>query len=327
MPPLSVVIPTRDTRDLTLCCLASLHAGGHGGEPEVVVVDEASTDGTAAAIERRFPAVRVLVNETARGFSAAANRGLAAARGDLLLLLNSDTEVDPGSLAALAAAFAADPRLGIAGGLLRYPDGRPQWSGGPEPTTAWLFTLASGGAAALGGLRPWRRLRPPSGWRPGPDAAGDGESADPGKPRPVDWVTGAALALRREVWEACGPLDEGYRFYAQDLDLCGAARAAGWAVAIVPGFTVGHHHGASLAAAGDGAPQRPDLLWPDLVRWRRRSAGEAAGRRAARALIVGGRLRLAARRLAAPFTGAASRRRWRREAEPLRRAIAACAAG
>ncbi len=148
---LSVVVPTHDTRDLTLACLGSL-AGQKVPGLQVIVVDDASTDGTAEAVARLHPGVRVLqTGERAVGFTRAANLGLAAAEGEILLLLNSDTEVDPGGLAALLAAFAADSRLGAAGGALRYPDGRPQWSGGPAPTLLWLFGLASGLPAALGG--------------------------------------------------------------------------------------------------------------------------------------------------------------------------------
>jgi hypothetical protein len=313
---LSAVVPTRDTRELTLRCLACLEAGGVPGL-EVVVVDEASGDGTAAAVAARFPAVRVVANPRPLGFAAAANRGLAAARGELLLLLNSDAEVDPGALAALVAAFALEPRLGVAGARLRYPDGTPQWSAGREPSPAWLFALASGLPALLARLPGWRRLVPPSGAGGGPGAAHD-------PLRPAAWVTGAALALRREVWDACGPLDEGYRFYGQDLDLCLAARDAGWRVAVVSGFTAVHHHGATVAGgepAGDR--RRHDLLWADLVRWAAKRRGPAGGRRAADALIWGARLRLAARAAARPWVAPWGLNEWRRRSDAVRAALAA----
>lgn len=319
-PTLSVVVPTRDTRELTLACLASLAAGGVQGI-EAIVVDEASGDGTAAAVAERFPAARLLTSAAPAGFAAAANRGLAAARGELLLLLNSDAEVDPGALAALAAAFAGAPRLGIAGARLRYPDGTPQWSAGREPGPAYLFALASGLPPVLARVPGWRRLRPPSGTCV-PDAGGL---------LAVAWVTGAALALRRQVWERCGPLDEGYRFYGQDLDLCLAARDAGWQVAVVPGFTVLHHHGATVAggASGGGSPapaggrQRLDLLWPDLVRWAGKRRGPAGARRAARAIAAGARLRLLAHAAALPFLPRRRRDAWRRATAAVRAALEA----
>ncbi len=240
-PPLSVVVPSRNTRRLTLACLASLAAAAARPElasMEVVLVDDAGSDGTAEAVAERFPRVRLLRLGERAGFTRAANRGMAAAAGELLLLLNSDTEVEPAGLAALPAAFAAAPRLGIAGGALRYPDGTPQWSGGGEPTALWLLALASGLPALLGRVPPWRRLRPASG-------SGRGAGA-------VAWVTGAAMAVRRAAWEQVGPFDERFAFYAQDLDLCLRARDAGWEVAILPGLRVVHHHGATIA--GEGAP-------------------------------------------------------------------------
>lgn len=310
-PRLSVVIPTHDTRELTLRCLESLAADraapeGAPGSFEVVVVDDGSRDGTAAAVRERFPAVRLLVNEEPQGFSRAANRGLAAARGAILFLLNSDTEVAPGALERLAALFDAGPRLGIAGAQLSYPDGTPQWSGGAAPTLLWLFVLSSGVGPLLGRLRPYRRLRP---------------LAFPG-PRAVAWVTGAALALRRAVWEEVGPLDADFRFYAQDLDLCLRAGRAGWRVELRPEVRVLHHHGASVSSSAETfRRQNHALLWGDLLRWAKKDRGEAWGRRAAAALRGGARLRLLGRALAQPFLAAPRRAAWKEESAQLRRAL------
>src|SRR4051794_28963887 len=107
-PPLSIVIPTHDTRELTLRCLDSLFASPLPGM-EVILVDDASRDGTAAAVRERHPEVVVLRNEEPARFTGAANRGLARAEGELLLLLNSDTEVEPGGLARLVEVFAREP--------------------------------------------------------------------------------------------------------------------------------------------------------------------------------------------------------------------------
>ena len=327
--PLSVVVPTRNTRQLTLACLAALAAAA-AARPElagleVVLVDDAGDDGTAEAVAARHPDVRLLRLERQAGFTRAANRGLAAAAGGVLLLLNSDAEVggDGRGLAALLARFAAEPRLGIAGAALRYPDGTPQWSGGGEPTAAWLFALASGLPGLLARLPLYRRLRPASGTRAAATAAG------------VAWVTGAAMAIRRAAWEEVGPLDEDFRFYAQDLDLCLRARQAGWTVAVVPDFEVIHHHGATIAGeggrrgrggGGGGGAVHAELLWTDLLRWARKRGGEAAARRAARALLAGGRLRLLARRLGAPLVPAAERDSHRAESAALGRAVEAVAA-
>jgi hypothetical protein len=296
---LSVVIPTHDTRDLVLRALASVLAQPEGAAAELLVVDDGSADGTAEAVAAAAPAARVLRSATPSGFTAAANRGLAAARGDLILLLNSDAELEGGALAALAAAFAAEPRLGIAGAQLFYPTGEPQWSAGRAPSLLWLFGLASGLPALL---HRW------SGRRPG---RGHGD-VDEGTE--VDWVSGAALALRRSVWEACGPLDEGFRFYAQDLDFCLRAKSRGFGVRVVPGFAVRHHHGATIGRhSGAAARAQPELLWTDLLRWAGKARGAAWQRRAARSLSAGAALRLAGRHLALPFVPAQRRELWRAE--------------
>jgi len=304
-PRLSVVVPTHDTRSLTLACLASLEAAGLAGA-EVIVVDDASRDGTAEAIRDRHPAARILRNERARGYTRSANRGLAAARGDVLLLLNSDTEVAAGALDALDAALAR-PRLGVVGAALRYPDGTPQWSGGRFPGLLWLFVLAAGVAPLLAPLPGARALRPVS-------AAGGG---------PVDWVTGAAMAFRREVWAEVGAFDEGFRLYGQDLDFCTRARQSGWEVAVAPAFWVVHHHGATIGkTAGAAGRQSPEPLWRDLVRWARKHRGPGRARRAAWALAAGGRLRLAGRALRELFLAGEAPAAWRRDSLAYRRAVA-----
>ncbi len=308
---LSVVIPSRDSCGLTLACLGAL-AATREPDLEVLVVDDASTDDSAAAVTARFPAVRLLRREQPGGFSAAANQGLAAARGALLLLLNSDTEVDPGGLAALRAAFAARPRLGIAGARLRFPDQRPQWSGGSEPTPLWLFALASGAPAVLGRWRPYRRLAP---------VAGSSGAA-------VRWVTGAAMALRREVWERHGPLEASFAFYGQDLDLCLRAGEAGWEVAVLAEFGVVHHQGGTVGRqAGAAGSQNPSLLWRDLLRWAELRRPAAAARRMRWALLAGATLRLAGRAALSPWVGTAARPAWRRESAAYRQAWRALRTG
>jgi len=276
-PPFSIVIPTHDTRELTLRCLDSLHAAPLAGM-EVILVDDASRDGTAEAVAARHPEVVVLRNEEPARFTRSANRGLARASGEILLLLNSDTEVEPGGLGRLVEVFAREPELGVAGALLHYPDGSPQWSGGREPSLAWFFALTSGLPRLLEKLPFYRRSRPLA----------------PDRPLAVDWVTGAAMAFRRTVWEAAGPLDEGYFMYFEEVDFCLRARRAGWRVEVRPEVRVLHHHGATIGrAAGARGHQHPELLWSDLLRWARKHRGQAWATRAEIALRTGARLRRA----------------------------------
>jgi GT2 family glycosyltransferase len=165
------VVPTRDTRELTLRCLASfLEADAAGAE--AIVVDDGSLDGTTDAVSARFPQVLLLRHAEPRGFTAS---------GEVVLLLNSDTEMEPAALGPLLAAFDARPRLGAAGAALSFFDGRPQWSGGREPTPLWLFALASGLGRLPDRLPGYRRVRPLSA----------------GPPRRGGGVRGAAMARPR----------------------------------------------------------------------------------------------------------------------------------
>ena len=269
---LSVIIPTYDTAELTLVCCASVVAA-LPNDAELIVVDDGSTDATADRIGEAFPSITVLRQATNRGYSAAVNAGVAGSRGDLVLLLNSDTRITTGTLDAYVKAFKDDPELGIAGAQLVNADGSVQWSAGAVPTLLWMVVAVSGIAALA---RPFRKSR-----RTGND---------------VGWVTGAAMAFRRPVWAVAGPLREDFRFYAQDLDFCVRARRTGWKVRLLPHVRVEHRHGGTIAKATP-LPYAPDLLWLDLLTWGRGEYGEAWARRARPAMIVAAAARIAARRI------------------------------
>jgi GT2 family glycosyltransferase len=305
---ISIVVPTRDTREITLRCLATVADAVTAMPAEMILVDDGSQDGTAGEVRRRFPQVQVLHRDTPSGFTAAANAGLRAASHPLILLLNSDTEISRDAIHALLVAFDRDARLGIAGAQLLYPDQAGQWSGGAAPTLAWLFAESSGLARAFARVPGYRVIRPLT------------VSAD----RDVEWVTGAALAMRREVWDAVGPLDERFSIYAQDLDFCLRARDRGWAIRIIAGCRVVHHQGATISRLpGSPGRQHPRALWTDLVRWAEKRRGGGYARRAGRAIAAGARLRLLGRRLLGPAVPAALRDGWRGETHELQLALAA----
>jgi N-acetylglucosaminyl-diphospho-decaprenol L-rhamnosyltransferase len=297
---LSIVVPTHDTRELTLRCLESVGFLARAGA-QVVLVDDGSRDGTESAVRAACGWVEVLRNEEAQGFSRAANRGLSAARGRLLLLLNSDTELDASVQQGLDA-FDADARLGAAGASLVGPDGAAQWSGGRMPTRSWLTAMASGLPALLGALPGYRRLRPPG--AAAPDA---------------EWVTGAALVIRRAAWDEVGPLSEAFAFYGQDLDFCQRLRSRGWHVRLVPGWRVVHVGGATIGRRpGAMSGVQLALLWSDLLAWARIHHGAAWTARTARLMSAAVTVRLLARALARPF--ASDRERWDRDSAALRSA-------
>jgi GT2 family glycosyltransferase len=297
---ISVVVPTLDTKDLTKACVDAVTASRLPGgvELEVIVVDDGSGDGTREGLAGR-PGVRVLRNETPTGYARAVNRGVAESTGDLLVLLNSDTEIEPDSLAHVVGSFAADESLGIAGAALVYPDGTPQWSAGREPGLVWLFAQSSGLPALLGRIPGWRRVKPIH-----PSAAAD-----------VGWVSGAAMAVRVSVWRQYGPFDDSYRFYGQDLDFCLRARDRGWSVRHLPDFRVLHHQGATITSMGETQVGNADLglLWSDLVHWAGKRSGPDFARRARAAIRAGAGMRILSRRLLAPFVARARRDAWRRE--------------
>lgn len=266
MPDLSVVIPTFNTSAMTLrCCRAVL--ASMPDETEVIVADDGSIDGTAELLAREVPSVRIVRLESNSGFAPAANRGVTVARGRIIVLLNSDAIVEEDALRTILAAFDTDPALGVAGARLLNEDGTPQWSGGRTPTLAWMIGVVSG----AGRFAHFFRRRGPrkehrqeclchkrlSMWHRHSCLCSRND---------VDWVSGAAMAFRHEVWDAAGPLDERFRFYCQDIDLCLRARKAGWRVAVVENARVVHTLGGTVA--GDSTLRYdPERLWPDLLDW------------------------------------------------------------
>jgi len=268
----SVVIPTYNTAAMTLrCCRAVL--ASEPAPDEVIVVDDGSTDDTAALLAREVPNVRIISMSRNRGFAPAANAGVAAATGTVILLLNSDALADRDTLRVLGSAFERDPRLGVAGAQLFDADGSVQWSGGPTPTLLWMAAVVSGAGHLA------RRFR-----------RGHGPTREP------DWVSGAALAFRRDVWAAAGPLEERYRFYCQDIDFCLRARGAGWDVRLLREARVVHARGASIAG-GSELHHDPERLWLDLLDWGRARYGWAWSIAARMALMAVAWIRIAGRKI------------------------------
>ena len=220
---LSIIIVTWNTRDLLMRCLASVYACPPDGAFEVLVVDNASADGTAAMVRERFSQVHLIESAENLGFARANNQAIRESSGRFLLLLNPDTEVQPGALETLVRFMEGDPQAGAAGARLLSPNGTPQLACHPAPTL---------------GRELWRLLHLDTVW---PYAHYPVASWDLDTPHQVDVVPGTCLILRREALDQVGLLDEGYFIYSEDVDLCYRLRRGGWGVYWVPQATVVHH--------------------------------------------------------------------------------------
>jgi GT2 family glycosyltransferase len=197
---------------------------------EVVVIDNASTDGAAQMVRDEFPWVRLVCNRVNRGFAAANNQAAARARGRWLLFLNNDAEAPPGALRRLLAYARAHPEAGLVGPRLRDGRGRTQLSARARPTVQALLhrTLLFRWTGLFRAA--YRRYR--------------GRGHDPDQTRAAEVLMGAALLIRRRLFRAVGGWDEGFTFGGEDIDLC---RRVGRTHAVVyhPDVSLTHHGRAS----------------------------------------------------------------------------------
>ncbi len=235
MPLLSTIIVTYNTRQMTLDCLRALADDTQGIDHEIFVVDNASTDNTAAAVREEFPYVHFIQNEKNLGFGAANNQALKLAKGEFILLLNSDAFPKPGAIPTLIKELQQQPKAGLIGPRLLNPDGSMQLScyKFPSPGRAWaenLWLAAAFPKSAMGDYRRWPH----------------------DVPRVVDWVIGACILLRREVYERVGGFDERFFMYAEESDWQLRIKLAGWQIAFTPHAQVTHLAGAS--ATGNSKP-------------------------------------------------------------------------
>jgi len=236
-PDVSVIIVSYNTRELLRECIESiLCEQGDGLGVEVIVVDNASADGSAAMVAEQFPQVRLIANPDNRGFGAACNQGLEIAQGRYALILNADIRAQPGALQRLVAFMDAHPDAAICGGQLRYPDGRIQPSCARDLTLWWVFCEQS----MLAKLFPRTRLFGGY-WRTHWDFSATIET---------EQVMGACMMLRRPFPR----FDEDYFLYCEDTDLCYRVRQAGGRIYYVHDAVFMHHLGAS------GEPQRAQMV-------------------------------------------------------------------
>ncbi|HXF57853.1 MAG TPA: glycosyltransferase family 2 protein [Actinomycetota bacterium] len=228
-PDLAVVVVNYNSGAFLGRCLRSAFEAAGDARLEVVVVDNASTDGSLEAA-RGLPGVRVVRNRTNRGFAAAANQGIQATSAPFVLLLNPDAQVLAGTLGGLLKVARDHPRAGAIGPLVRAPDGRVY------PSARRVPSLGVGLVHAfLGVFWPDNRFS-----RAYTMADWDRRSS-----RSVEWVSGCCMLLRREALDEVGLFDEGYFMYVEDVDLCTRLRLAGWDVLFTPELEVLHVQGVS----------------------------------------------------------------------------------
>jgi GT2 family glycosyltransferase len=219
---LSVIIVSFNTRELTLACVQSVFAAMGDLALEVIVVDNASTDETVAALRATCAHVRIIANSRNLGFARGNNAGLAATQGRYLLALNSDTLVQPGALRALVNFMDAHLDAGACGPMLLNEDGSLQPSGRPLPSVWRLFVDMTKM------YRLWQR------------DVFEQRGRDYNLPARIGEVSGAALLIRRGVYERVGGFDEKLFAYYEDVDLCKRIGDAGYAIYYVPDAKIIH---------------------------------------------------------------------------------------
>jgi N-acetylglucosaminyl-diphospho-decaprenol L-rhamnosyltransferase len=226
-PGLDVVIVAFRSRELLRQCLDSLRAHPTSGPMRVIVVDNASGDGTTEMVGSEYPEVDLTASPANLGFAAATNLGARRGEAPYLLALNPDTAVTEGALDTVLAAMEAHPDVAVAGARLLRPDGSLDHASKrsfPTPLSALgHFTGVGRRAGATGKLAAYRAPEVESG--------------------PVDAVNGAFMLMRRAAFEQVGGFDEGYWMYMEDLDISYALAQAGWGTWYEPGATVMHVKG------------------------------------------------------------------------------------
>ena len=237
LPPesraISVVVVNWNTRDLLRECLTSLYRELDDLDAEVLVVDNASTDGSAAMIRQEFPSALLLANSANVGFARANNQAFRHCTGTHVMLLNPDTVVEPGAVHAMLDRLQSRHAIGLIGPKITHPEGRLAiLHAGEQPsilTVACHFTGLSRLFPRVPSLRGLNLFI--------------GEHDD--QPCRVGWLSGACVVSRREVLETVGGFSEQWFMYAEDMEWCQRITEAGWDVEHYPVASVTHHVGAA----------------------------------------------------------------------------------
>lgn len=255
-PLTSIIIVNWNVRDLLERCLESIQRSAAGMAHEIIVVDNASQDGSAEMVRERFPRTIVLENPSNLGFSKGNNQALAWSTAPYLLLLNPDAEIQGDGLPLMTRHMETHPEVGILGPQLLNPDGTVQSSRRRFPTLATAFLEST----VLQEWFPRNRVLSRYYMLDLPNQ----EEAE------ADWVVGACMMVRREAYQEAGPLDEGFFMYSEELDWCYRIKGLGWKVVHFPSAKVIHHEGRS---SGQVVPQRHIRFQASKVRFFRKHHG------------------------------------------------------
>jgi N-acetylglucosaminyl-diphospho-decaprenol L-rhamnosyltransferase len=241
----AVVVVNYNAGEYLARCVASVVEASAGLAVDLLVVDNASRDGSTRAAARRAPQIRVIENPTNRGLSAAWNQGARAVDAPWILFLNPDAEICQGSLRSFVEAGDRRPDVAVLGPVIRNPDGTVYESGRVFPGV-----LQGVGHAFLGPFAPGNRFT----------RAYRQTSWDRSTERVVGWVSGAAMLIRQSAFDQVGGFDEAFVLYGEELDLCTRLRDAGWKVLATPAMEVLHVGGVST-----GRSRRTHLMHSDSV--------------------------------------------------------------
>ena len=250
----SIIIINWNTKKLLAECLDSISEFAEDISNEIIVVDNASEDGSQEMLKEFYPNVQLIENEHNTGFARANNQAVKVSSGDYVLLLNSDARLTAFSLQNLIELAEKNPTAGLVGARLLNPDGSFQASHTPFPTLWREFLILSG----LG------RFFSDS-WYPS-----RGPEIEKGIQQ-VDYVEGACLFCRKDIYLQAGGLDEAYFMYAEEVDLCFAIRKAGYQVWYHPEARIIHHGGASSI---NRRTQREGDLYSSRIRFFKKNYGQ-----------------------------------------------------
>lgn len=228
-PELSTIIVSWNVRDLLRTCLQAVLAAGV--EQEVIVVDNASGDGTPDMVRREYPQVTLLANRDNRGYTGGNNQAIPISRGRYVLILNPDTRPEPGAIREMLSFMEAHPDAAAVGPRLLWGDGSLQSSRRRFPT------LATGLLESTLVQQYWKHNAVLRRYYC--------DDLPPDRVEAVDWVVGACIMIRRQALDQVGLLDEGYFMYSEEMDWCYRAKRAGWQIYHLPSATVVHYHGKS----------------------------------------------------------------------------------